>query len=158
MRKIKVYNRLEKQFVLACFRAGMGPRIVSERMKISYPEVQKWFTCYQNLDNDWAFVDDAAYTERQKAFELFQQGYGYKKVASELSVPVSRSKYWHLVYRHGQYDFFTKGSNRPKRYSDEKRREILNLFQSTSLSKKAFCHENGITVGTLNSWLAKENG
>lgn len=155
MRKIRIYTRQQKQVALACFRAGMGPRTVSERLEISYPEVHKWYESFKNLDNSWATVDDDAYTERQKAFELFQQGYGYKKVASELSVPVSRSKYWHLVYRHGQYEFFTKGLRRPKRYSDEKRAQLLKLFENTTQSKKAFCHENGITVGTLNSWLAK---
>ena len=156
MAKQRLFTKQDKQVALACFRAGMGPQTVTERLGYSYPTVRQWYESYLQNDNSWAKFDDESFTERQKALELFKQGYGYKKVAKALSVSVSRAKYWHLLYRHDHISFFNEGTRRPKRYSSEMRNEILNRFAVTTESKKAFCHNNGISVPTLNNWLKQE--
>lgn len=40
-----------------------------------------------------------------------------------------------------------------KRRTEQERIELLNLYQCSGKTKKAWCEENGIAVSTLHKWL-----
>lgn len=156
MSKLRLYTRQDKQIVLACFRAGLGPKSVANRLGFGYSTVHSWHEAYLNNDNTWAKFDDENYLLRQKALRLFKNGDGYKKVARILSQPVSRVKYWQLLYKREEIEFFHEGTRKPKQYDEDLKTAILNDFAITTDSKKAFCGKHKISVATLNKWLVAE--
>ena len=153
----RLFSKTEKQIVLACFRAGLALRAISEKLNIPFFTVQDWHQRYLKGDQHWAAEDDRNLVLRQTALALFQKGYGYKRVATELKVPQSRVKYWLLIYRHGQEEFFNQGRHNPKKYPDDRKRAILDRYAVSTESKKQFCFKESISVGTLNRWLREKN-
>lgn len=153
MSTIRVYSLRDKQRALDCFAAGMNAKEVYKKLHFSYVTLKHWRHRFLLGDVSWAIADDEKYIERQKALALFQEGRGYKYVATALGVPTSRSKYWMHMFKNGQLNFFTEGSKRPKRYDDAFKEEVLRRFAELSGSKKAFAHQTGISVSILNMWL-----
>lgn len=151
----RLYTRRDKQIALACFRAGLSPKLVADKLGFVFTTVQEWHSSFLKHRNDWAKFDDKDLQLRQAALELFEQGNGYKKVATQLQLPTSRVKYCLRQYKYQKEFFFTSGSNNFK-YSDEKRTAVLNAYAVSTLSKKVFCAQHKISVPTLNNWLRKE--
>lgn len=108
-----------------------------ERLKFSYATLRKWHHLFQANDLSWAVSDDEQFIERQKALALFQEGRGYKFVASALGVSQSRTKYWMNMFKSGQLSFFFEGSKRPKCYDETFRNQILRLFFTNNSIKKS---------------------
>ena len=158
MPRQRIFSKAEKRIVLAYFRAGLGQRAICRLLDIPFYTLNAWYKRYEKGDRKWAYTDDKAYTERQKAFELFKQGYGYKSVATQLKVPQSRTKNWQLLFKGGDEDFFKLGRKRPRRYTEEQITPILKRYSVTPLSKKQFCSKEGIAICTLNRWLKEING
>lgn len=157
MNKRRLYTRQDKLIALACFRVAMSAQTVANRLDFDLLSVKRWFEQYKKHDNNWAQANDQDYDLRKQALDYFEKGRGYKFVARALNIPVSRVKYWHLRYRHGQTSFFLEGTRAPKQYSNEIKSEILNRFAISTESKKAFCGRQKISVGTLNKWLREAN-
>ena len=153
MSTIRVYSLRDKQRALECFASGMNAKEAYEALHFSYVTLKHWHRLFLLDDVSWAIADDEKYVERQKALTLFQQGKGYKFVASALGVPASRTKYWLHMFKNGQLNFFTEGSKRPKQYDPTFREEVLRRFAESSESKKVFAHQVGISVSVLNIWL-----
>ncbi len=156
MSTIRIYSLQDKQKALECFASGMSAAQTHERLKFSYATLRKWHHLFQANDLSWAVSDDKQFIERQKALALFQEGRGYKFVASALGVSQSRTKYWMHMFKNGQLSFFFEGSKRPKCYDETFRNQILRLFSQTTQSKKAFSYRVGISVGVLKKWLKEE--
>ena len=53
--------------------------------------------------------------------------------------------------------FFDGTKKASKHIPIEQKTKILNEYAITTLSKKAFCISNGISVATLNNWPKKGN-
>lgn len=156
MTRQRLYSKTDKQIVLACFRAHLAIRDISEKLNIPYQTIFEWHHLFKKGSRSWAAEDDEALIFRQKAFQLFQSGKGYKFVAKELKLPVSRVKYWHIKFNGSNEQFFLSSRKGSRRYSDEKRLEVIDRFMIWTGSKKRFCSQEGLSVGTLNNWLAKE--
>lgn len=157
MSTIRVYSQQDKQKAWGCFASGMSAAQTYERLKFSYETLKQWHRRFQANDLSWTLADDEKFTERQKALSLFQQGKGYKFVATALGVPQSRSKYWMHKFKNGQLHFFFEGSIRPKCYDTTFRKKVLSLFAQSNQSKKAFSHQVGISVCVLNTWLKEQS-
>ena len=152
-----IYTKQEKQIVLACFRTGLSATAVSTKLGFPTLTVKNWHTLYLKRDNSWVLFDDDDLKLRQEALMMFRQGLGYKKVAANLKMAQSKIKYWYLQYRHEQLAFFDGTKKASKHIPVEQKTKILNEYAITTLSKKAFCISNGISVATLNNWLKKGN-
>ena len=152
----RLFSKTDKQIVLACFRAGLALRAISDKLDVPFQTISDWHERFLKGDRSWASTDDLNLILRQKAWNLFQQGCGYKRVASELGVTQSCAKYWMWSFQQNHIDFFTRGSLHPKKYSWKKKNEILNKFALTTESKKKFCMREGISVSALNNWLRQE--
>ena len=151
-----IYTKQEKQIVLACFRAGLSASAISTKLGFPIQTVKNWRALYLKRDNSWASFDDDEFRLRQEALMMFREGLGYKKVAAKLNMAPSKIKYWYLQYRHEQLAFFDGTKKASKHIPVEEKIKILNDYAITTLSKKAFCISNGISVATLNNWLKKE--
>lgn len=152
----RLFSRTDKQIVLACFRAGLALRAISNKLGIPFLTICDWHERFCKGDRSWAVADDLNLILRQKAWTLFEQGSGYKRVATELGITQSCAKYWLRSYKQGRKQFFSQGSSNPKKYPLEKRAEILDKYAVTTESKKKFCIQEGISVGSLNRWLREE--
>ena len=151
-----LYSKTDKKIVLACFQARLAPRAISEKLDMPYQTILQWYRLFEAGNRSWAREDDADLILRQKALQFFQNGKGYKFVAKELKVPVSRVKYWHIQFNGNNELFFLSSRKRPKKYPEEKRIEVIDRFMVWTGSKKRFCSQEGLSVGTLNHWLAEK--
>ena len=95
----RLVNKNQKRMVLACFKAEIPCRIISREMDIPLAKVLYWEKLFQKGNWTWAKESDPALLLRQRAFELFSQGFGYKRVATLLNLPQSRVKYWQLLFQ-----------------------------------------------------------
>lgn len=153
----RLFSKTDKQIVLACFRAGLALRAISNKLGIPFLTVSEWHERFLKGDRSWAAEDDLNLIRRQKAWNMFEQGCGYKRVATELGITQSCAKYWMRLCRVGKEQFFTQGSSYPKKYPEERKNEILNKYAITTESKKKFCLQEGISVSVLNKWLRDES-
>ena len=151
------YSAAAKQSALALFRANVSVGSASKKLNIPVSIVNSWFHLFRQNDVDWIFCNDKEYLLRQEALSLFQQGAGYKRVASQLNLPVSRVKYWYQKFKFNQLDFFELGQRIFKSYPKEFRSQILREFRNSKESKKSFCGKHHIAVATLNDWLNKND-
>lgn len=151
-----LYTKTDKKIVLACFQANLALRAISEKLNIPYQTVLRWHRLFKDGNRSWAREDDADLILRQIAFQFFQNGKGYKSVAKELKVPVNRVKYWHIQFNGNNEQFFLSSRKRPRKYPEEKRIEVMDRFMVWTGSKKRFCSQEGLSVGTLNHWLAEK--
>ena len=151
-----LYSKTDKKIVLACFQAHLSLRAISEKLNIPYPTIIRWHRLFKAGNQSWASEDDVDLILRQEAFQYFQKGKGYKFVAKELKVPVSRVKYWHIQFNGNNDQFFLSSRKRPRKYPEEKRIEVMDRFMVWTGSKKRFCSQEGLSVGTLNYWLTEK--
>ena len=149
----RLVNKNQKQMVLACFKARIASRVISKELDIPLTKILHWEQLYQQGNRNWARESDKALVFRQQAYKLFSEGFGYKRVASKLQLPLSRVKYWHLLFVNNMDDFFQRGNKKRRGYSEEDKRILLEKFLKSSLSKKRFSVQNGISLSTLNRWL-----
>ena len=47
----------------------------------------------------------------------------------------------------------TTKTQKRKKYTKPEKTELLNLYQCSGMSIKAWCEENGIAISTLHKWL-----
>lgn len=102
----RLVNKNQKQMVLACFKARIASRVISKELDIPLTKILHWEQLYQQGNRNWARESDKALVLRQQAYKLFSEGFGYKRVASKLQLPLSRVKYWHLLFVNNMDDFF----------------------------------------------------
>ena len=153
----RLFTKIDKRIVLACFVAKISNRTLSDRLDIPFDIIQEWFDKFEKGDTSWSTVDDRDLFLRQMAFRLFLEGHGYKSVATLLDVPTSRVKFWKLLFSGGNELFFSGNKRTPKQYSPEIRRSILERYRHWEGSKKSFCSQEGISVVTLNRWIQSIN-
>lgn len=146
-------TKTDKQIVLACFKAKLALRVIADRLDIPFGVISEWHARFLKGDQRWALFDDQDLIRRQEAFELFTKGHGYKYVASNLGISQSCSKYWQMLFKAGQQDFFNGQRRINGKYSKTLENEILSRFAASTDSKKRFCAKEGISVSTLNKWL-----
>ncbi|HIT96167.1 MAG TPA: hypothetical protein IAC45_03790 [Candidatus Aphodousia faecavium] len=149
----RLVNKNQKRMVLACFKAEIPCRIISREMDIPLAKVLYWEKLFQKGNWTWAKESDPALLLRHRAFELFSQGFGYKRVATLLNLPQSRVKYWQLLFQNNLEEFFKGGAKRKRRFTKEEKIALIEKFSQGSLSKKQFSVQNGISVSALNQWL-----
>ena len=149
------YSVTVKQEALTLFRANVGVKSASKKLNIPVFIVNSWFSRFLRNDTDWILRNDEDYLLRQEALALFQQGFGYKRVSSQLNIPVSRVKYWQQKFKFNELDFFALNQHVLKTYPKEFRAQIVREFQNSKESKKTFCGKHHLAVATLNNWLNK---
>lgn len=90
---------------------------------------------------------------RQKALFLFQQGKGYKAVASALALPVYTVRDWHRSFKNGRFiPQPRKQTSWPEPKSNEVR-EKVQMLADIGLSNYKISEITGVCVSTVRLWL-----
>lgn len=150
------FSSTVKQNALTLFRSGVSASFASKELGVPLYMINAWFHRFSENHTDWVQFDDEDFILRGKALALFEQGFGYKRVAKLLKLSTSRVKYWQQMYKFKRLEFFFEGQKPVKSYSNAFKKQMLESFKSSGLSKKAFCGQNKIAVSSLNSWLDME--
>lgn len=149
----KLFSKTTKQRALSFFKNGMPCSLVARDLDIPFKTVKAWYGQYLNDEDGWARDDDPELLLRKAAFRLFEKGYGYKRTAAEQKQKNSRIRHWLRLYKIGRHAFFTEGEQNFKSYPSERVKNILDRYAASTQTKKQFCFEEGISVGSLNNWL-----
>lgn len=94
----------------------------------------------------------AAEDVRRKARIMFEQGYGYKSVASATSISVHTVRDWGRQFRQGH--FRESFSTALGRYGSDAH-EIVWHFHQQGLSLRQISHRTGISTSTCWNWIQK---
>ena len=89
---------------------------------------------------------------RAEAFALFKKGYGYRKAAAELGIPLPTVKTWKRSWKTENSD--TKHSSPKKSGASELRIKAIELFEKGDGFKKA-ASQLGVPVSTVRGWKNK---
>lgn len=87
---------------------------------------------------------------RQKALEMFQEGFGYVRVASSLSLSKYTVRDWHRLFVRGK--FKAELSDNQRLYSEQTKKEALQL-RASGMSWPEFERRTGISRGTCLNWI-----
>ena len=140
--------------MLACFRAGLALRAISEKLNIPFFTVQDWHQRYLKGDRHWAAEDDRNLVLRQTALALFQKGYGYKRASQELNVNVHTMRDWFRMFRRGHPEnVFTIRTT--VAYDLALRERIVAKRNREGTPYAKLSEEFGIPASTIRKWVKR---
>lgn len=131
---------------------GYGYRRAAAQLGIPVPTVQTWQRKWKkdNLRTAEPSPKRPDTSElRAKAIELFEQGYGFKRAATELDVPAPTVCRWKRKWKTGSFQ--TTDPRPIKCWPDEVRAEAVSLFEAGDDHKK-IAAKLDVPVGTVRGW------
>ncbi len=101
-------------------------------------------------------VDGAHSPElKQKAYELFSQGFGYRTCARKLGVSIYTARDWNRHYNNGTFEP-TGGYRRHRRFfTDDFKREVARAFVVEKLSVNQVAQKYTVTRRSVTQWVEK---
>lgn len=142
----------DKAFSL--FKRGYGYRKTAAKLGVPEATVQVWKRKWEAGKTNAVSPQKKKHLSpevRAEARALFEQGYGFKRAAAKLDVPVETVRGWQKKWKQGTFQAMDP---LPKLWSQEIRSEAISLFEEGHDYRRV-AELLGVPVGTAHGWQQK---
>lgn len=100
---------------------------------------------------------DGAHTPemKQKAYELFAQGFGYRTCARQLGISIYTARDWNRHYNNGTFEPESGYRRRRRFFSDDFKREVAREFLTQNVSVNQLAQKYTVTRRSVTQWADK---
>lgn len=103
-----------------------------------------------------ALMDGAHPPEtKQKAYELFAQGFGYRTCARKLGISIYTARDWNRHYNNGTFEPETGYRRRRRFFTDDFKREIASAYLKEKVSINQIAQKYTVTRRSVTQWVEK---
>ncbi len=103
-----------------------------------------------------ALMDGAHAPEmKQKAYELFAQGFGYRTCARQLGISIYTARDWNRHYNNGTFEPETGYRRRRRYFTDDFKREIARAYLKENVSINQIAQKYTVTRRSVTQWVEK---
>ena len=92
---------------------------------------------------------------KQKAYDLFAQGYGYRTCARQLGISIYTARDWNRHYNNGTFEPETGYRRRRRFFTDEFKRESATAYLNGNVSINQIAQQYMVTRRSVTQWVEK---
>lgn len=92
---------------------------------------------------------------KQKAYDLFAQGFGYRTCARKLGISIYTARDWNRHYNNGTFEPETGYRRRRRFFTEEFKREIASAYLKENVSINQIAQKYMVTRRSVTQWVEK---